>query len=288
MLLNPGCAIHVRHPWHAKFLVGGMIAVCVQDLIWQHMPPYDSCVDVLASAAIMVPFQLLVALMVLNMAEQRMNMSERIEHFCFNEAKCHNEADRDSVRRNIIAFMKYHGHLDTGASDIDTIQHFESMVHCKLPKLFNASLGRVGIPYDVAAGTGLSYLLQGIEDFCTGINDSKPPKYMLFKLACPVTVFFATGPLCLAIQFSIARWLIMNCHFGHRTRVSVLGLIGLTYTFGAYGLLKYAGDMALQGGSAEVSVYAMLVVFLCLAALYYYRPTWYTKHHRRLNAACVA
>jgi hypothetical protein len=292
MLLNPGCAIHVRHPWHAKFLVGGVLVVCVQDAIWHvlHLPLQflDLYKDVLVTMACLVPFQFVVALMVLKMVEQRMNMSERIEHFCFNEAKCHNEADRDSVLRNITAFMKYHGHIDTGASDIDIIQHFESMIHCKLPKLFDASLGRVGFPYDVAACVSLPYVLQSIDYFCTGLHDSKPLKFIIFKLAYPMTLSFATTPLSLAIQFSIARWLIMNCHFGHRTRVSILGIIGVTSTFGPYALLKLTANMAWQGGSAEVSFFVILVVFFCLAAFYYYRPTWYKKHHRRLNAACVA
>merc|ERR1719382_464869 len=33
MLLHPGSAIHVSHPWYAKFLIFGMMVVCIQEAL---------------------------------------------------------------------------------------------------------------------------------------------------------------------------------------------------------------------------------------------------------------
>merc|ERR1711933_645183 len=100
-----------------------------------------------------------------------MNISERVRRFRFDEAKCHNEHDRSVVQQNIIVFMKHHGHVEKDASDDDIIQEFEAMIQSGVPKLFAASLGRVGFPYHYAAFISLPYGLQVFDYTYAAIHD---------------------------------------------------------------------------------------------------------------------
>merc|ERR1719221_549003 len=118
------------------------------------------------------------------------------------------------------------------------------MIHCKLPKLFDTSLGPVGFPYHVAACVSLPFFLRCLHYVCAGLHDSMPFKSACVNLVYPTTVSFATNPLGLANQFSVARWVITRCYFGRGTRVSVLGITGMISTMGLDALLKFTADMA--------------------------------------------
>eukprot|EP00959_Pyramimonas_sp_CCMP1952_P232679 4862694-Pyramimonas_sp.AAC.1 len=67
--------------------------------------------------------------------------------------------------------MKHHGHVDKNASDEDIMQEFEAMIQSGVPKLFAASLGPVGFPYNFATCMSLPYGLQCFDYFYASIRD---------------------------------------------------------------------------------------------------------------------
>jgi hypothetical protein len=293
MLLHPGTAIHVRHAWFTKFLIGGMVVVFLYNATWHvlYIPGVlgntSMAVDTVGSlltVSCLVPASVAIAVMVLKITRVRINMSERVKRFRFDEAKCQNEQDRSIVQHNIIVFMKHHGHAEDGASDIDIIQDFEAMIQSDVPKLFAASLGRVGFPYHFAACISLPYGLQCFDYTYAAIRDGAPARNICLEAAYQMTLVFAVLPISLAIIFTIARRLARDCRVGHTPSVCILTIVAVVFIGAVHQVLHIVLKRATEGSYVDVCVFLATLVCLCLAALFFYKPRAYEKHHRRLGA----
>jgi len=292
MILHPGSAIHVRHAWFTKFLVGGMLVSFFYNAAWHILVipgvlgesslPVET-VGSLLTVSCLVPATVAIAVMVLKITRVRMNISERVRRFRFDEAKCHNEHDRSVVQHNIIVFMKHHGHVEKDASDDDIIQEFEAMIQSGVPKLFAASLGRVGLPYHVVACSSLPYSLQCFDYTYAGIRDGVPARTLCVDVANQMTIVCAVLPLSLAISFMIARGMARDSRIGHTQSVCILTAVGVIFIGGAHTVLRMFSKWAIEGSYEDIVVFFALVVCLCLAALFFYKPRTYVKHHRRLR-----
>merc|ERR1711920_76641 len=168
-----------------------------------------------------------IAVMVLAMVEKKVRISERVKHFRFVDAKCFSEDDRSTVQRNIIAFMKFHGHVDTEASDTQIIQQFEAMVHSEVPKLFAASLGRVGLPFQFAVCASLPYGLQSVDYACAQFHNGESARVICIQLAFTMTMVCAVIPVSHAVGFLLAEYLIRKPFIGYKLRVLILAPISL-------------------------------------------------------------
>jgi hypothetical protein len=294
MLLHPGSAIHVSHPWYAKFLLAGMGILSVQSGLSQALSLEKEFPEeiierstekrhILVSLMIHFPISIIMAVMVSNLGGLWVNMSARIKRFRFNDAACYNEADRTAVQHNIVIFMKHHGHVDTETSDADTIYKFEGMMHHDLPKLFAASLGRAGFPYHIAACIVLPHTLQGIGAVGDGIHKGVPIRTLFFRLAYPVVLELAAFPLCLAIQFFVARHLFQKYQVGRASCLCILSAIGFIFSGGNYVLLRITAALAAEGSHAEVLDFVLISACYSMAAIYFYKPPSHKKHHRHLS-----
>jgi hypothetical protein len=301
MLLHPGSAMHVSHPWYAKFLIVGMVVVFAQCTLSQSLrldeflddvvdpPVLKAVVDptemrsILVASICQVPTTVVMAVMVSKVAGHWVSMSERIKRFRFNDAACYDEADRGVVQQNIIVFMKHQGHADKDASDADIICKFEGMIHNDMPTLFAASLGRVGFPYHIAACLMLPYSLQSIGEASAGLGVGAPLKTLLFRLAYPMVLEFAAHPLTLAIKFSVARHLFQTCQVGHATRLCILSALGFVLTGGSYTLLRVTATLAAEGSLVEAADFGVIAACYFIATFFFYKPRSHQKHRRHLS-----
>lgn len=292
MLLHPGSAIHVRHTWFAGFVIGGMIAVFLVDAlstllripgVMGSFPLPAETAGSLLMAICSVPSSIAIAIMVLKVSRARVKMAERIRHFRFADAKCYNEADRIAVQRNIIAFMKYHGHVENEANDVDIIHTFESKIRSDLPKLFAASLGRAGFPYHFAACIPLPYCLLSIDFACTALHDGFPVKTVCSVLACQMTIGFAGIPLLLATAFIIAGRLAQDSRRGHTRSVCIVSTVAVMFTGVSQLFLNAMLKWVLAGGHAEFGVFVATLACFILATLFLYQPRVYGTNYRRLS-----
>jgi hypothetical protein len=245
--------------------------------------PVETVVSFLSMCCV-VPASVAVAVMVTKITLVRVNMLERIKHFRFDEAKCHNEHDRTAVQNNIVAFMKHHGHVEDDASDVDTIQDFEAMIQSDVPKLFDASLGRVGFPYHFAVCISLPYGLQCVDYACGYMHDGVPARTVCLYVARTVAFVFAVIPMSFAISFTVAERLAGECRIGHIPNVCIISTVLAMFTGGMHEILKICNIWAAEGRHADVAIFSASLVLLCLATLLFYKPRAYEKHHRRLKA----
>jgi len=294
MLLHPGSAMHVRHAWFTKFLIGGMVLTFFFNAAWHilYIPGIlgDSSLPVetvgsLLTVSCLVPASVGMAFMVLKITEVRVTMGERVKSFRFDEAKCHNEDDRIVVQNNIMMFMKHHGHVDKNASDEDIMQEFEAMIQSGVPKLFAASLGPVGFPYNFATCMSLPYGLQCFDYFYASIRDGMPARTICLDVAYGMTIVCAVLPTCLAISFAFARKVAArHCRVGHTLSVCMLTALNVVFLGGVHTILNIFLKRAIEGSYVGIAVFCSTVVCLCVGALLCYRSYANEKYHRRLGA----
>lgn len=297
LVLHPGSALHIRHAYFAKFVVICIAILLVCNMVQHvlHVPGIIENTEMSVKAAsftltalFAVPISITAGIMTVTLTRERMNISKRMERFRFAEAKCACEEDRLAVQRNIIAAMKHHGHSDSKGSDADIIKDFEAMIQSEVPRLFAASLGRVGFPYSLSVCTSLPYGLQAIDYSCAQLfQNSAPARFISIELAYRLMFVFAGVPLCLALVISVAGRVYSPERPRYKFNVFLLTALFIMFLSGSYWLMRNIRDLATQGNDTALIAFVGLVALYAASTVFIYRPIRYKVHHRRFSPASV-
>jgi len=179
--------------------------------------------------------------------------------------------------------MKHQGHADTEASEADIIREVDAMVQSDVPILFEASLGRVGIPYHLVALVSLPYCLQAIDYACTAVRDGTPVRSLCIFMVYQMTNGLAAAPVCLALSTTLASRLVQDDRIGHTGSICIVAIAAVAVLGGSFCLLNTVVKWAIEGGHLELGVFIATLCCYYLAALFFYQPPESNVHRRRLK-----
>jgi len=282
LMLHPGASPDVR-PVDFSFIVWwglGLNCAFMWSYFVLHTTAVHQTLELLEAAYISdivtlgigFPAWIALAFALRRWAKRQASMDAKLKSFRISDAKCFAEADRITVTKNIIAFMKHQRRVDPMASDAVALQEFEGMVHNDVPPLFQASLGHVGIPYRYLLVMFIPYAGSIVDVLCGLIFNTRAS----WRIC--VLYFLLEGSMCCAVlplNTALSMWICrrslawrMNC-----TVFASIHIVQAISIFVVWLLFRILSDRA-EGSDVVFAIFIIVVMllFCCTFRLYQRKP----------------